>query len=104
MYRVRVYVDKSPIHGLGVFAGENIPKGTIVWEHVPGFDQVFTQEQYNRFPQQARSYLDMYAYWEKGLIHLCGDQGIYTNHSDEPNVGNWPDGNGDFEIALRDIA
>lgn len=105
MYRVKTYVDKSTIHGLGVYAGEDIPKDTIVWEAVPGFDQTFTQAQYEAFPKQARDYLDVYAWWDEQGIHLCGDDGIYCNHSEAPNVGNWPPGANEtkFEIALRDI-
>lgn len=103
MYRVKTYVDKSSIHGLGVFAGEDISKDTIVWEDVPGFDKVYTKAEYDAFPQQARDYLDIYAYWDQEGIHLCGDHGIYCNHADEPNVGNWPPSGGKFEMALRDI-
>ncbi|HEU4839385.1 MAG TPA: SET domain-containing protein-lysine N-methyltransferase [Micavibrio sp.] len=107
MYRVKVYVDRSPIHGLGVFAGEDIKKGEVVWEMVRGFDRVYTQAEYESFPEQARKYLDTYAYWDGEGIHLCGDQGIYTNHSETPNVGSvaeWPDPGSDYEYALRDIA
>ena len=39
MYLVKTYLDKSGIHGMGVFAGEDIPKGTIVWDFVEGVDQ-----------------------------------------------------------------
>ena len=35
MMLVRNYIDKSPIHGVGVFAGEFIPKGTCIWELTP---------------------------------------------------------------------
>lgn len=106
MYRVKVYVDRSTIHGLGVFAGENIKKGDVVWEMVRGFDRIYTQAEYDSFPEQARRYLDIYAYWDGEGIHLCGDQGIYTNHSETPNVGSvaeWPDPESDYEYALRDI-
>lgn len=38
MLLVRVRVDRSPIHGLGVFAAEPIARGTDVWRFTPGFD------------------------------------------------------------------
>lgn len=102
MYLVKVYVDKSSIHGLGVFAGEDIPKGTVIWKLEPAFDHIYTQEEFDRLPQQAQDYLNIYAYWEHGRIIHCGDCGIYVNHSDSPNVGNMPD-DVDREIALYDI-
>jgi SET domain-containing protein len=34
MLLVKTYLDKSAIHGLGVFAGEVIRKGAKVWRFV----------------------------------------------------------------------
>ena len=30
MYRVKTYLDRSLINGIGVFAGEDIPAGTLI--------------------------------------------------------------------------
>lgn len=103
MYLVKTYLDKSGIHGMGVFAGEDIPKGTIVWDFVEGVDQALTQEQFDALSDTAKAYLDMYAFWDKGMIYKCGDHGSYTNHSEDPNTGNWPEPDSMSEVALRDI-
>lgn len=107
MYCVKTYVDKSHIHGLGVFAGEDIPEGTKIWEFVKGFDQVIDVNDAAKLPEIAQQYLDTYAYILNRKWFLCGDHGIYTNHSDVPNTGPAPgapedDGYG-YEVALRDI-
>jgi len=101
MYCVKTYVDKSPIHGLGVFAGEDIAKGTKVWEFVDGFDRTISEEDVLKLPQQAQDYLDTYAYMADGKFCLCGDHGIYTNHSETPNSGS--DNGSDYQVALRNI-
>ena len=36
MLLVRTYLDKSSIHGLGVFADQVIRKGTRIWTFVEG--------------------------------------------------------------------
>lgn len=103
MYLIKTYLDRSAIHGIGVFAGEDIPKGTKVWDFVEGFDQVIDQSDYDALPPQAQEYLTIYAWWENGKIWICGDNGRYTNHSDEPNVVNWPNADSMAEAASRDI-
>ena len=34
MLLVKTYLDRSPIHGLGVYAAERIRKGTKIWRFV----------------------------------------------------------------------
>ena len=46
MMLVRAYAAQSAIEGLGVFAGEFIPKGTMLWALDLKFDLCFTPEEY----------------------------------------------------------
>ena len=91
----------SPEIGLGVFALEAIPKGTIVWT-LCRLDIVLTPHEAAALPAPYQPILDRYAYtdWE-GRIVLCWDHGRYINHSCDPvmiGIGN------EIEIAVRDIA
>ena len=96
------------IHGLGVFADETIPKGTLIWQFTPGFDQIFTKQQITGFPKLLRTYLDTYAWKNKktGLYCFGADNAKYFNHADSPNTISQYEGN-DQEVttrASRDIA
>jgi SET domain-containing protein len=51
MVLVKTKVKESPIHGLGLFADQFIPKGTEIWRFTPGFDQKFTREQILASPE-----------------------------------------------------
>ncbi len=88
MLYVKTKVLPSPIHGLGLFADQDIPKGTLVWKFTPGFDQRFTREQVEAFPKEVRDFLSFYAWQSKksGLICNASDNGKYFNHSTGPNV------------------
>ena len=44
MLLVKTYLDKSPIHGIGVFAGETIRKDAKIWRFVYGFDRFYTRK------------------------------------------------------------
>ena len=99
MLLVKTYLDKSPIHGIGVFAAARIPKGTKIWRFVEGFDRCYTPKQFARLPKPARDFLKSYAYKVDGEILFTVDDDHYINHSDAPNTYLH---NG-YAIASRDI-
>jgi len=86
MLLVKTYVDKSPIHGLGVFAAETLPKGTRIWRFVEGFDQFYTPKQFRKLPKPAREFLKLYGYKVDGEILFPGDYDRHINHSENPNT------------------
>ncbi len=86
MLLVKTYVDKSPIHGLGVFAGEFIRNGTKIWRFVEGFDHTYTPKQFARLPKPARDFLQNYGYRVDGEIIFTVDNDRHMNHSDTPNT------------------
>jgi uncharacterized protein len=107
MMLVPVKLDRSVIHGLGVFAAEFIPKGTRVWQFMAGFDLDLDPALVDAQPSHIRSALMHYGYVDSRLRRyiLCCDDARFMNHSDEPNT--WPDFALDpygVDIAVRDIA
>ncbi|HEX8821397.1 MAG TPA: SET domain-containing protein [Archangium sp.] len=102
MLRVKAHIAPSGIHGIGLFAGEPIPTGTVIWEFEPPVDQRFTPEEVARMSPEMKMFLSRYAYSERGTLVLCGDHARFMNHSPTPNCGN--DSTRKFTLALRDIA
>ena len=91
----------SPEIGYGVFATQDIPKGTILWALDP-LDQMIDQAKAKAMKDPSESVLRRYS-WVNGNGDriLCWDFGRFMNHSCEPNsVG---PGKLEFEIAVRDI-
>ena len=89
MLVIRTYLDRSPIHGVGIFTSEFVKKGTRIWEHHPLMDFKLTPEQLNELPEPAREFVEIVAvpypfgadnYW------LSLDNCNYMNHSDTPNT------------------
>ncbi len=85
MLTVRTYLDRSPVHGIGLFATEEIAAGALVWEFNPLIDLKFTPAQWRELratlapPSFAN--LVQYSYKEKGDIYLCLDNAQFMNHS-----------------------
>lgn len=86
MLLVKTYLDKSRIHGLGVFAGEFIAKGTKIWRFVEPFDRVYSPREFDRLPKPAKDFIQHYGYRVNGEILLTIDHDRHINHSDEPNT------------------
>src|SRR5476649_722806 len=82
MLLVKTYVDKSKVHGLGVFAGQSIRKGAKIWRFVYGFDRFYTRKRLAKLPKQARDHINLHGYQWKNEILLSMDYDTFMNHSE----------------------
>jgi uncharacterized protein len=101
MLRVKTSVKQSDIHGLGLFAEQFIPRGTVVWTFDRPVDQRFSPRDVARMDATMKAFLARYAYCERGTLVLCGDHARFMNHSGYSNCGNNPARTA--TLALRDI-
>jgi len=86
MLLVKTYLDKSPIHGIGVFAGETIRKDTKIWRFVYGFDRFYNRRTLAKLPKQAKDYIKLHGYqWGKEIL-LSMDYDGFMNHSNDANT------------------
>jgi SET domain-containing protein len=96
---VRTKTGPSLIAGIGLFAAEYIPSGTVVWQFSAAVDFAT--------PPHAKESLH-YSYRSKqtGRIITPGDDAKYINHSKKPNLGTRyeMEVEEDVNFALRDIA
>ena len=88
MLLVKTCVRQSPLHGLGLFAEEDIPAGTILWRFEPLLDRVIRESELWLLPEQVARFIDVYSehFPDLGVLVLSGDNDRYTNHSDTPNT------------------
>ena len=100
-------VRPTPDKGLGVFANAPIPKGTILWRHVPGQYAVYDEQSLRKFLTQLPHSEVVYE-----LTHMFGitefpdyvirifDEGVLINHSDRPTT-KMNNGSGKNEIPYN---
>ncbi|OGG45813.1 hypothetical protein A2673_04010 [Candidatus Kaiserbacteria bacterium RIFCSPHIGHO2_01_FULL_50_13] len=109
MLLVKTKIGPSKIHGIGLFADEFIPKGTIVWRFVPGKDEVRTKDEVEKLQEPKRSEIlslhHSYVSKQTGRYIYFGDHSGYFNHSNTPNVGTKykKDVEEDINFSLCDI-
>jgi SET domain-containing protein len=100
MLMVPTNVAPSRFHGLGLFASQDIPAGTLVWRYYPGLDKYLTEEEYQSYPEIIKKFVDFYCNVNSERKYLfCVDNARFMNHSDGPNISAALDEN----VALRDI-
>lgn len=107
MLKVQTFVQSSLIHGVGLFAAEDIPKGAVIWEPERGLDLIITKEEYDGLSSVGKAFVDHYGYWSEELQRfICAaDNYRFVNHSEEPNLVNEgaKKGSDGRDVAARDI-
>ncbi len=106
MLLVPTRLDRSPIHGLGVFAAAPIAAGTAVWRFTRGFDLDLDPRALDAQPEHFVAVMRHYGYIDANLQRfvLCCDDYRFVNHSDHPNLRAEPLEPHGIDVAVRDIA
>ena len=102
MICVKTKIKQSEISGIGLFADEYIPKGTVVWRFEPSFDILMTKEEIENLSKPAQEQFYNYCFFDNNYNKyvLCGDDARFFNHSNNSNCN---DSLPDITTALRDI-
>ncbi len=94
MLMVKGYTGSDSFGGTGLFAGETIRKGTLIWQHSPTVTRFVSVEQYfalkgDELERVRRYSVPMAALEERppviGLL-VSEDISRHANHSDTPNT------------------
>jgi SET domain-containing protein len=105
---VKTRLGLSEIAGIGLFAAEDIPKGTVTWCFMGDFDRLLSQDEIDSLPEPARSNLldHVYLHEASGAYVLCADNARFMNHANEPNTEgvHAPGAIEGYDVATRDIA
>lgn len=101
MLLIEHFVAASPVHGLGVFSAQFVPKGMQVWIAHPAIDREICLSELESLPSHVVKLIETHSEYlpGKNLFRLSADGGYYMNHSDDPNLVD----RGDEMFADRDI-
>lgn len=109
MNLVKTYINRSSIQGIGLFAEEFIPKGTLIWEFHDGFDMKIKQDDFDfimseksTMSKSMKLFLDTYTNLKNGFYWHYGDNAKYCNHSKNPNTHGFPEQYASTDINIGD--
>src|SRR3569623_1314813 len=88
MLMAKTRLGLSEIAGIGLFAAEDIPAGTVTWRYMGEFDRLLTREEIDSLPEPARSSILEHVYLNdaSGKFVLCADNARFMNHAEEPKT------------------
>lgn len=105
MLKVKTLVAKStiPDAGNGLFANQDISKGTLIWQ-LNSLDKVIPIGSILYYTSIELEYIKKYAYKSGENLILCSDDAKYINHSKNPNLEDYIDPKfGSVTVAKYDI-
>ena len=104
-----VMIKPSPLHGIGVFAIRDIPKGTRdLFSQGVGEWIKLTIAEVEALPKHSKDLVENHCLFDEGYYYVPDygfklvDLVIYLNHSETPNVISINEG--EFFEAIRDIS
>ena len=104
MLLVDTYIAPSKIHGIGLFAGADISKGTPIWKFNQNTCQIYWRKQFINicWDLSLPAILDLlnHSYLKEGNIYYLNDNTKFINHSLTPNIAFQTT---TLEVAIEDI-
>jgi uncharacterized cupin superfamily protein len=88
MFYVKVKLKESKIHGIGLFADEDIPKGKTVYSDNNKLDLFLSEKEFSSLADNEKNTIKHYGFFDKsvGKWHLNFDDMRFCNHSLDGNI------------------
>ena len=105
MIHIKYTLDKSQLHGIGLFTAEDLKKGQLVYTSSPLLDVNITQEQFDSLSPQEKEEIRWWGFEVRGegTWHVDFDVTKFINHSYDPTITQDTDHKDAYLITTRDI-
>lgn len=105
MLHITTFLGESAVHGIGLFAGEDIAKDTLIYEPSPDIDLMLDQQSFEKLRTEEKAHIQHYGFFDHYTQRwtLAFDDIRFCNHSLQPNMKAFGAGKACKVIALRDI-
>lgn len=105
MIHIKYRLDKSTVHGIGIYADQDIKKGEIIFTASPILDVDITQEQFNSLNEAEQKEVRYWGFFDvpSQKWHVDFDHIHFINHSYTPNTTQDFSHPEAYIVAARDI-
>lgn len=105
MIHIAYKLKSSDLHGVGLFANENIKQGQLVYTASPLLDLNITQEQFASLNQKEKDEILWWGFFDQPsqMWHVDFDVSKFINHSYNATVTQDQNHDEAYLIASRDI-
>ena len=83
MFHVKYKLKTSDLHGIGVFADEDIAKGTLIYTSSTLLDVNITNEEFETLSENEKQEIKYWGFWIESTQrwHVDFDVSRFINHS-----------------------
>lgn len=105
MIHINYQLKASSLHGVGLFAGQHIARGDLIYTASPLLDVNITQEQFETLAQKEKQEILWWGFYDEPsqLWHVDFDVSRFINHSRDSTVSQDPNHDEAYLVATRDI-
>lgn len=105
MIHITYKLKTSDLHGVGLFADEDIKKGQLVYTASPLLDLNITQEQFDGLQQNEKNEILWWGFFDQPsqMWHVDFDVSKFINHSSDATLTQDEKHDEAYLIAARDI-
>ena len=105
MIHISYKLKSSELHGVGLFADQDITAGALVYTASPLLDLNITQEQFNSLTQEEKDEVTWWGFFDQPsqMWHVDFDVSKFINHSYQPTVSQDKQHDEAYLVATRDI-
>lgn len=105
MMHIDYKLDRSSKHGIGLFAGQKITKGQLIYTASPLLDVNISQKEFNTLSDREKTEVKYWGFFDKPSQkwHVDFDVSKFINHSKDPTVTQDINYDEAYLIATRDI-
>ncbi len=79
--KIKTFLDKSQVHGIGLFCSEDVKKGNIIYKPNENLDLKLQKKEFDALEKEEQDYILHYGYRNKEEYHLSFDNIRFCNHS-----------------------
>ncbi|MCX6793122.1 MAG: SET domain-containing protein [Candidatus Falkowbacteria bacterium] len=105
MIHIKYRLDKSSLHGIGLFAAEDIIKGALIYTPSPALDVNITQEQFDSLDEKEKAEIRWWGFFDEPTQkwHVDFDVSHFINHSTNRTVAQDPNHSDAYLVAVKDV-
>jgi SET domain-containing protein len=105
MIHIKYKLDKSNLHGVGLFADEELHKGQLVYTSSPLLDVNISQEQFDSLSKEEQREIEWWGFKvpNEDIWHVDFDVSKFINHSKDGTVTQDTNHKDAYLVAARDV-
>lgn len=106
MIHIKYKLDRSKHHGIGLFADQDLPKGTLVYTASLLLDVNITEEQFGTLSEQEKQEVKWWGFFDEPSQkwHVDFDVSRFVNHSYDATLTQDSGHQEAYLVTTRDVA